>query len=160
MEHRVAIDEQQMLLATFFLRDAAFGLDAAQVQEVVRLADITPVHRAPNYVVGVMNLRGRIATVIDLATRLQLGATEVGADSRILIIEWRGEQIGLLVDRVADASLVNRDALRPSPENVCHIRSRHFKGVFHIDGTLVALLDTAAVLDMENQAEATAARGE
>ena len=155
MEHSAAIDEQQMLLATFFLGDAAFGLDAEQVQEVVRIADITPVHHAPGFVVGVMNLRGRIATVIDLATRLQLGATDVGSNSRILIIEWRGEQIGLLVDRVADAALIDRASIKPAPENVSSVQGRQFKGVCHVDGTLIAVLDTEAVLEMEKGSEST-----
>jgi len=153
VEHSAAIDEQQMLLATFFLGDAAFGLDAEQVQEVVRIADITPVHHAPSFVVGVMNLRGRIATVIDLATRLQLGATDVGSSSRILIIEWREEQIGLLVDRVADAALMDRASIKPAPENVSSMQGRQFKGVCHVDGTLVAVLDTEAVLEMEKGSE-------
>jgi purine-binding chemotaxis protein CheW len=151
-EYDAAIDEQQILISTFFLGDAAFGLDTAQVQEVVRVGDITPVHHAPGFVVGVMNLRGRISTVIDLGIKLELGQVQTGVDTRIFIVDWQGEQIGLLVDSVADAIAVDRSDLKPAPENVRGMQCRQFKGVFQIDGRLIALLDTAEVLDIEGDA--------
>jgi len=159
-DHSASIDEQQILLATFFLGSAAFGLDTAQVQEVVRVGNITPVHHAPDFVLGVMNLRGRIATVIDLAVKLEIERAEVGTESRIFIVDWQGEQIGLLVDRVSDPVLLDRSDLKPSPENVRGIQGRQFRGVCHVSGMLIAVLDTAAVLAGENGSEAPSARGE
>lgn len=154
------IDEQQMLVSTFFLGEAAFGIDTEQVQEVVRVGDITPVHHAPQYVLGVMNLRGRIATVIDLGIKLDLDRTEIGPDSRIFIVEWEGEQVGLLVDRVADAIALDRADLRPPPENVRSLQGHQLKGVCSVDGRLIALLEMAAVLDGESGAEAGSPRSE
>jgi purine-binding chemotaxis protein CheW len=151
-EHNAAIDEQQVLISTFFLGEAAFGLDTAQVQEVVRVGDITPVHHAPGFVVGVMNLRGRISTVIDLGIKLELGQTETSPDNRIFIVDWQGEQIGLLVDRVADAIALDHSDLKSAPENVRGMQGRQFKGVFQVEGRLVALLDTAEVLGIEGGA--------
>ncbi len=159
-EHNATIDEQQVLIATFSLGSAAFGLDTAQVQEVVRVGNITQVHHAPGYVLGVMNLRGRIATVIDLAVKLGLDSSEVGADSRIFIVDWQGEQIGLLVDRVSDPVLLDKSDLKPPPENVRNIQGRQFRGVCHVSGMLIALLDTAAVLTGENGSETPSTRGE
>lgn len=154
------IDEQQMLVSTFFLGDAAFGIDTEQVQEVVRVGDITAVHHAPRYVLGVMNLRGRIATVIDLGIKLDLDRTELGSDTRIFIVEWEGEQVGLLVDRVADATAVDRADLKPPPANVRTLQGQQFKGVCSLEGRLVALLDMAAVLDVEAGTESGPARSE
>jgi len=159
-EHSTSMDEQQMLVSTFFLGDAAFGLDTEQVQEVVRVGDITQVHHAPRFVLGVMNLRGRIATVIDLGIKLELDETTIGADSRIFIVECQGEQIGLLVDRVADAIAVGRSDLKPAPENVRGVQGRQFKGVFQTAGRMVAMLDLAAVLDIEGGTETMPARRE
>ena len=155
-----AVDEQQMLVSTFFLGDAAFGLDTAQVQEVVRVGGITPVHHAPGFVLGVMNLRGRIATVIDLGVKLELDRTEIDDNSRIFIVDWQGEQVGLLVDHVSDAIAVDRADLKPAPENVRSIQGRQFKGIFHADGQLVALLDMAAVLAFDGKTEGPSARSE
>lgn len=159
-ERDAAMDEQQMLVSTFFLGDAAFGLDTAQVQEVVRVGDITPVHHAPGFVLGVMNLRGRIATVIDLGVKLELERTEIDENSRIFIVDWQGEQIGLLVDQVSDAIAVDQADLKPPPENVRSIQGRQFRGIFHADGQLVALLDMAAVLAFDGKTETTSARSE
>jgi purine-binding chemotaxis protein CheW len=160
LERDATVDEQQMLVSTFFLGVAAFGIDTAQVQEVVRVGDITPVHHAPGFVLGVMNLRGRIATVIDLGVKLDFDRTEVGADSRIFIVDWQGEQIGLLVDRVGDALVVDRADLKPAPENVRGVQGRQFRGVCQVEGRLVALLDMEAVLAVEDTADAAAARRE
>ncbi len=154
VEHNGTIGEQEMLVSTFFLGDAAFGLDTEQVQEVVRVGHITPVHHAPGFVLGVMNLRGRISTVIDLGVKLELDPTEIDSESRIFIVDWQGEQIGLLVDRVADAITVDRGELKPAPENVRGIQGRQFKGVFQVDGLLFALLDMAEVLNGEAGTEA------
>lgn len=157
-DHTVRIDEEQMLVSTFFLGEAAFGLDTAQIQEVVRVGEITPVHQAPGFVLGVMNLRGRIATVIDLGVKLELARGEINGDSRIFIVVWEDEQVGLLVDRVADAITVDRSGIRPAPENVRGVQGRQFMGVCHVDGRLIALLDLTAVLTIEDGAEAASTR--
>ena len=84
------MDDSQ-LVATFLLDKAIFGIDAQQIQEVVRTGDITPVHHAPASVVGIRNLRGRIVTVVDLRARMELGCTSIGSENRILIVDWEGE---------------------------------------------------------------------
>ena len=140
------------LVATFLLADAAFGIGAAQVQEVVRLGEITPVHHAPPYVVGIRNLRGRIVTVIDLRVRLNLGAMVAGADSRILIVDWQGEPIGLLVDSIADTLSVNLSDIAPPPPNVHGTQSRNLRGVYRSGERLVALLDPSPVLQVDDRA--------
>jgi purine-binding chemotaxis protein CheW len=139
-------NNQKLLAATFLLGQAAFGVDTAQIQEVVRLGNLTPVHHAPDYVVGIRNLRGRIVTVIDLRTRLELGRVVAGPESRILIVEGQGEPIGLLVDQVADTIDINTADIQPSPPNVNGVQSRHLRGVCRNGARLVALLDLAAVL--------------
>jgi len=144
--------DDTLLVATFLLGDAAFGIGAAQVQEVVRLGDITPVHHAPPYVVGIRNLRGRIVTVIDLRVRLNLGVAEAGADSRILIVDWQGEPIGLLVDSVADTISANVADITPPPPNVNGIQSRNLRGVCRSGERLVALLDPSPVLQVDDRA--------
>ena len=137
---------QNLLAATFMLGQATFGVDTAQIQEVVRLGNLTPVHHAPAYVVGIRNLRGRIVTVIDLPTRLDLGRVAVGPESRILIVEGQGEPIGLLVDQVADTIDVNPADIQPAPSNVNGVQSRQLRGVCRHGARLVALLDLTAIL--------------
>lgn len=158
VDHDAAISDQQILVSIFFLGNAAFALDTAQIQEVVRVGDITPVHHAPEFVLGVMNLRGRIATVIDLGRKLELNPVEPDADSRIFIVDWQGEQVGLMVDRVSDAISIDRSDLKPPPENVRGMHGRQFQGVLQVGDRLVTLLDMALVLAIENEADAASAR--
>jgi purine-binding chemotaxis protein CheW len=141
-----------LLVATFLLGNAAFGIGAAQVQEVVRLGDITPVHQAPPYVVGIRNLRGKIVTVIDLRVRLDMGSVDAGANSRILIVDWQGEPVGLLVDSIADTISLNPADIVPPPPNLHGVQSRNLGGVYRSGERLVALLDHGAVLQLEERA--------
>jgi len=145
-----AVDEnREMLIATFQLGQASFGVDTAQIQEVVRVGDLTPVHHAPACVIGIRNLRGRIVTVVDLRIRLELGSVATGPDSRLLIVDWQGEPIGLLVDRMADTVTVRSTDILPPPPNVHGVQSRHLQGICRAASRLVALLELGAVLDAE-----------
>jgi len=144
--------DEALLIASFTLGDAVFGIDAHQVQEVTKAGDITCVHHAPDYVVGIRSLRGRIVTVIDLRIRLNLGRVEIGPESRILIVEGQGEPVGLLVDQVADMITVNAGDIQPAPSNVHGIQGRNLRGVCRGGRRLIALLDLSKVLQIESDA--------
>jgi purine-binding chemotaxis protein CheW len=137
------------LYATFLLAGAVFGVSAQQVQEVVRPGAITPVHHAPPFVLGIRNLRGKIVTVIDLAVRLDLGSAEVGPDTRVLIVDWQGEPVGLLVDSVSDTITIDAGHLEAPPANVHGVQSRHLRGIHRGPERLVAVMDLGAVLQPE-----------
>ncbi|HEY1648789.1 MAG TPA: chemotaxis protein CheW [Terracidiphilus sp.] len=144
---------EALLVATFQLGsdESIFGIGATLIQEVVMVGELTPVRHAPDHVAGIRNLRGRIITVIDLCVRLGLGSVDIGSDNRILIADWKGEPVGLLVDRVADAVEVARDALDPTPPNVNGVQMQNLLGVFRSGKRLAALLDLAAVLSAADQ---------
>jgi len=135
-----------LLMATFMLGEAAFGIDAHEVHEVVKVGDITPVHDAPAYVVGIRNLRGRIVTVIDLCVRLELGSVTAGPENRIFIIDWQNESIGFLVDSVTETISVNPEDMSAPPANLHGVQSRNLRGVCSGGERLVALLDSGSLL--------------
>ncbi len=140
--------ESELLTATFELgMDGVFGVNAILIQEVVMVGELTPVRHAPEYVAGIRNLRGRIITVIDLCVRLGLGSVERGPESRILIADWKGEQVGLLVDRVSDAVRLEEGDLEPAPPNLNGVQMQKMLGVFRAGDRLAALLDLSAVLE-------------
>jgi purine-binding chemotaxis protein CheW len=143
------IAREQLLVSTFSLGTVLFGLDTAQVQEVTIPGRTTFVHHAPESVVGIINLRGRIATVIDLAVRLGLGRVEPGIETRIFIVDDRGEWLGLLVDRVADAISIDPKMILPPPENVNGAKEKHVMGVVKHDGRLITLLNLKEILAVE-----------
>lgn len=141
--------DADLQLATFQVEETIFGIDTAQVQEVVRVGEFTPVHHAPPYVLGLRNLRGRIVTVVDLRVRLELSAATIGPESRILIVDWHGEPVGLLADRVADTIAVDPAQVEPPPPNVDGIQGRNLRGICRNGQELVALLDVEAILDAD-----------
>lgn len=144
--------EEDLLTATFHLGgNGVFGIDAILIQEVVMAGDLTPVRHAPDYVAGIRNLRGRIITVIDLCVRLGLGQVEIGPDNRILVADWKGEPVGLLVDRVADAIAVKAGELELAPPNLHGVQMQKLLGVFRSGERLAALLDLDAVLGADDR---------
>jgi purine-binding chemotaxis protein CheW len=139
-------DGQTVLLATFFVRHALCALDAAGVQEVIRLGPVTSVRYAPEEVLGIINLRGKIVTVVDLGLRLGFPKAVAGSGSRIFIIEERNEFIGLLVDREDEVVEVERENWQPPPANVNREQARFFKGVCRSSGKMITLLDAGLIL--------------
>ncbi|MBF0406102.1 MAG: purine-binding chemotaxis protein CheW [Candidatus Riflebacteria bacterium] len=143
-------NENSGLIATFAIEDCLYGIDTQRVQEVVRISEITPVRHAPEYVVGVMNLRGRIVTVIDLGCKLLSEKLAVTADSRVFIVSWEHEYVGLLVDRVEDVVFMENASFSPPPENISPEHSEFFSGVFRSGEKLVTLLNLDSTLSMGN----------
>ena len=143
--------EEDLLVATFRLAGGTFGIDTTLIQEVVMTGDLTPVRHAPGYVAGIRNLRGRIITVIDLRVRLGLGCVECDPENRILIVDWKGEPVGVLVDRVADTTPVGTDALQATPPNLHGVQMQNLLGVFRSGERLIALLDPVPVLDPDDR---------
>jgi purine-binding chemotaxis protein CheW len=137
---------QTALLATFFVREALCALDASCVQEVIRVESVTRVRHAPAEVAGVMNLRGKIVTLLDLGMILGSGKTEPTRESRVFIIENRNEFIGVLVDRVGEVFEVEGGATEPLPVNMPAAQARFFKGVCRTGGHVISLLNPEEVL--------------
>ncbi len=133
-------------MATFFVREAHYALDATGIQEVIRLGPLTPVRHAPAEVAGIINLRGKIVTIVDLGLRLGLPKALYGNDSRIFIVEDRSEFIGLLVDRVDDVMEVEPGEWEPLPANLSAGQARFFQGVCRDKGRVVSILDADRIL--------------
>ncbi len=142
-----------LLVAAFLLGGAAYGVDAREVQEVVKPGDITRVHHAPPEVVGIRNLRGRIVTVLDLRLCLGLGNVVPSPDNRALIVDSHGETIGLLVDAVEDTFTTTMEALAPPPPNLPGPQSRSVRGVCRGGARLVSLLDLSVLLEQGHNTE-------
>jgi purine-binding chemotaxis protein CheW len=146
--------DEETLVSTFYIEDALFGLYTQDVQEIVPCSQITRVHHAPDYIRGIMHLRGQIYTVVDLAMRLGLTDDLISQEGFILLVAWEGENVGLLVSQVSDVLPVDTDDLKPLPANV-NARQREFiHGVYETSQHPVAVLDIHAILgDPERQKE-------
>lgn len=139
-----------LLVSTFYVNGVLFALDTALVEEVVRPRRTTRVSHSPACVLGIMNLRGKIVAVLDLAQILQLGKSELGDDSRLYIVQDHDGTAGLLVDRAAEVIELDERALEPPPSSLGASQSRLLRGIARAGGRLVTVLDAAAILAAEN----------
>ncbi len=144
-------DEKVTELATFYLGDALCGIDIKSIQEINKLIDMTQVPQAPDYVLGVLNLRGEIVTVIDLGRKLGLSPANITPDSRNIIINYQNENVGLLVDKIGDVVEVDTKKIEPAPANLEEIQGSFFEGVLKDEKVLVGILNLDEALKDNNQ---------
>jgi purine-binding chemotaxis protein CheW len=139
---------------TFTTADQIFGLPIARVQEVFRPARITRVPLAGAQIAGVLNLRGRIVTAIDMRSRLGLQAREEGLAPMAIGIESRGESFGLLVDTLGEVLRLSDSDIEANPVNLDRRLAGVSTGVHRLDGQLLVVLDVDRVLDVSTEAAA------
>lgn len=143
---------------TFSLGGEKYGIDVMRVQEVLRIAEIAPVPGAPHSVLGIINLRGNVVTVVDTRTRFGLAPKETDDAARIVIVEVHDVVVGLLVDKVAEVVDIEIEHIEPSPTAATEQRSKCINGVFGGDDGLLILVDLDQLItEQEVSAEAAVA---
>ncbi len=146
-------------LATFFLAGEEYGVEVRQVQEIRRVTEITSVPRAPEFIRGVINLRGRILPVLDLRRRLALGEVAMDRAARIVVVRIKERLLGLLVDGASQVLKVKVSQIEPPPEEVLQQGGDYIRGVAKLDDRLIILVDLERLLAHELAAASGAAPG-
>jgi purine-binding chemotaxis protein CheW len=136
--------------ATFYVGNLLLGIDIGAVQEINRQLEVTPVPGAARQVRGVINLRGEVATVIDLRIVLGMTPAEENRFSRNLIIHSQEESIGLHVDKISDILAIKTSEISPAPSNVQGVDGKFIRGVYAMPAEIVVLLDVERVLAETN----------
>jgi len=144
-----AIDDPILQWVTYQLEDETYGINVMQVQEVLRITEIAPVPGAPDYVLGIINLRGNVVTVIDTRKRFALMPKESDDLSRIIIVEVNGNVIGMLVDSVAEVVYLHQSEIDTTPTVNSDDSSRFIQGVCSRDEQLLILVDVDKFLTEE-----------
>jgi purine-binding chemotaxis protein CheW len=137
-------------LATFFVGEALCGMDILKVQEINKLMQMTKVPQAPEYVLGILNLRGQIVTIIDLGKKVGLGETDTDADPRNIIVNSPGGYVGLLVKKIGDVVSADLEKLEAAPANMSGIQGEFFTGVYKTEAKLIGILDVDKVLSIDD----------
>ncbi|OOZ42145.1 chemotaxis protein CheW [Solemya pervernicosa gill symbiont] len=132
---------------TFQLEQETYGINVMQVQEVLRVTEIAPVPGAPNYVLGIINLRGNVVTVIDTRRRFGLMPEEMDDSTRIVIIESDKQVVGILVDSVAEVVELAMSEIETAPNVGNDESSKYIQGVASREGKLLILVDLNKLLD-------------
>ncbi len=148
-----AVKDPVLRWVTFRLDNETYGINVMQVQEVLRVTEIAPVPGAPNYVLGIINLRGNVVTVIDARSRFNLPFREPDDASRIVIIEAEKQVVGILVDSVAEVVDLRASEVETAPNVGNEETSRYILGVSSRGDTLFILVDLNKLLSDEEWSE-------
>ena len=138
--------EEQIQFIVFSVATEIYGMDVRTVREVFRLQQITHVPNAPEYVEGVINLRGKVVPVVDLRKRFGVDVSEVTNESRIVVVEYEGEDIGMIVDSVIEVLSVNNSSIEPNEGVTEQPGSALARGFARLDDRLLILVDVETVL--------------
>lgn len=141
--------QQYLQCVTFTLEDEIYGINVMQVQEVLREIEVAPVPGAPHYVMGIINLRGNVVSVIDARTRFGLPPIESTDLTRIIVIEVQQNIIGILVDSVAEVIDIKRSEIETAPNVGADETSKYIDGVVSRDDKLYILVDLNKLLSTE-----------
>jgi purine-binding chemotaxis protein CheW len=144
----------------FRLRDKEFGVNIGSVKEITRVAEITHIPEAPSFIQGVTNLRGQVIAVIDLAEQFRLAPQEeLPGTARIVVTEFKGHMVGMLVDEVPGVLKITEEDIEPTPEKIqSEVSKDYIKGVGKLDNRLIILLDLEKVLEPHEPEEFSALR--
>lgn len=137
-------------LVTFRIGNELFGVPISMVQEIVRVPAIARIPQAPDFIEGVINLRGRVITVVDMHKRLNQAPSNAQGvwdrKSRILVIETAGRLVGIIVDEVNEVLKLSTDRIEPAPPMVAGLSNQYINGVGKLDHDLLILIDIDKVL--------------
>ena len=155
--HDAESADDLLQLVIFQLGGEEFGVEIMQVQEIIRMPDITRIPQSPEYMEGVINLRGKIIVVINLDTRFDLHSKERDDNSRIVIVEVGDNVVGMVVDSVSEVLRLSTSNVEPAPEIISSkIRADYLKGVGKLDDRLLILLDLERVLSGDELSQVAA----
>ncbi len=147
----VTVTDEKIIV--FQLKDEEFGVPVQQVGSIERMQHITRVPSTPEFVQGVMNLRGVVTPIIDLRTRFDLESKENDESTRIIIVHFNDMEVGLIVDSANDVIDIPKDAIEPPPEVVGTVEAEYIQGVAKLEKRLLILLDLQKVLSSQEVKE-------
>lgn len=134
---------------TFVLADESYGLEILKVREIIGLMPITDVPRTPDHVRGVINLRGKVISVVDLRGKFGMPTTAETDETCIIVVDVRGLEMGVLVDRVSEVLDIKDDQIEPTPAMGHDINTDFILGMGKTDQKVTILLDIDRILAVD-----------
>jgi purine-binding chemotaxis protein CheW len=148
MVTNTAVREKQVVL--FELGSETYGLDISAVHEIIRMQPITKVPKAPSFVEGVINLRGKVIPVVDMGRRFDLENAQRSKTSRIVVVSNEGTTIGIIVDAVTEVMRIPDDSIEPVSDIITAANSHYLLGIAKLKDKMVILLDLNKVLEKKS----------
>lgn len=150
--HQRTIDPPGHEYLAFTIGAEEYGIDILTVQEIRGCDPVTRIAGAPPFVRGVTNLRGDIVPVVDMRMKLGLGSVQYDAFTVVIVLNIEDRVVGMVVDRVSDVLTLRDQDIRPAPDLVATVDTRHVLGLGTIDGRMLILLDIAAWMASDEMA--------
>lgn len=139
-------------IVSFCLASEEYGVDIAQVQEIIRMVEITYVPRAPRFMEGVINLRGQLIPIIDLRARFGMARVEATKNTRIIVSEIGNKRVGMVVDSVSEVLTLPIEHVEQAPDLLTAAGTEYIQGVGKVGDRLVVLLDLTMVVTGQERA--------
>lgn len=139
----------EVQMVAFKLEKEEFAVDIKQVREVLKMTQVTPLPQSAQYIEGVINLRGEVIPVVDLRKRFELSEEQRNKQTRIIIVEIKGNDVGLIVDSVTEVLRFSSTAIQAPPTRIAGTRTDLIKGVGKIDNRLLIILELEKILSTE-----------
>lgn len=140
----VLSNERQLIL--FSLGKGSYGIPIENVFEIKKMEEITVVPKAPKFIEGVINLRGNVVPVVDLRKRFGMDKAEVTKKTKIIIVDVKKRQFGLIVDAVAEVVTLSNDQIEPSLPTVSGLKAEFINGIGKLNDKLIIILDISRIL--------------
>ena len=142
---------EAMQFLSFTVNNETYGVDIVSILEIRGWVDIMPLPKTPDYMIGVLNLRGIVVPIFDLRSRFGLGTTEVKSTNVVIVLSIHGRKFGILVDTVSDIITLEQSQISASPDVQPSLEDRFFKGIITSDnGDMVILLNVEALFSKED----------
>ena len=138
--------EDLLQLVSFKIGEEEFGVDILFVREINRMVEITRVPKSPEYVEGVINLRGKVIPIVSLRKRMGMPEKELDKDTRIVVVELEDQLIGFVVDAVSEVLRISRNITESPPETASGVDAEYITGIAKMDERLLILLNLNRLL--------------
>ena len=152
-QENVQLSGGRIQVVSFHLGSEEYGVDISQVQEIIRMVEITHVPRAPRFMEGVINLRGQLIPIIDLRTRFAMPRADQTKSTRIVVTEIGNKKVGIIVDSVSEVINIPIEQVEDAPDMIAGVGTEYIQGVGKVGERLIILLDLTMVITGEEKAQ-------
>ncbi len=147
-ETRIA-DDQYLQYVSFVLDGEEYGVPILNVKEIIRYESLTRLPQSPEFIEGVLNLRGQVIPVVNLRTKFELIQHEADRNTRIIVVEVKDRTVGMVVDQVSEVLMISSNQIAPPPPMGTKLNTEFISGMGKMDEKLIILLDIDRILSLD-----------
>jgi purine-binding chemotaxis protein CheW len=144
-------DNPMIQLVGFRLDNEDYAIAITKIQEIILMKPITRIPQVPDFIEGLINLRGSVIPIVNLRKRFGLLSREVDDETRTIVVNIHDKTVGCIVDAVMEVRRINRDQIQPPPLSVLAISHQYISGLARLDDRLLIILDIERLFEDQNQ---------